>query len=416
MSEMTATRTLGILALAAAAALWLVLAALLWRTDVPADLRLPELRGADVFSAAELERTADYARVSRALWIGATIAQLAVLAALGWRGPALARRLRGRLAVRALLLLLLVLAAAWLARLPFAAVGHWWRRRHGLSRQGYVDWLTAPWAERAATVALLGLALVTAIALARRFGSRWWLPGGALLAVFGTAAVLAQPLVLAPRLDPLRDRALTADIRSLARGLGLGEVDVEVKDASERTTTANAEVAGIGPTRRVVLWDTLLDGRFTSGEIRFVAAHEIAHVARRHLWKGLAWFALLALPCVYVLARVTDRRGGIAQPAAVPLAALTVVLLELALLPGANAISRRYEAEADWVALEATRDPASARGLLRRFSQTSLAAPEPPAWSYALRSTHPSLLERIAMADAWATTERRSRGEFQAGS
>ena len=401
------------MALAIAAGLWILAAWLLWRTEVPADLRLPDLAASEEFSGSELDETASYARVPRALWIGSTLLQLAVLAALAWRGPRLARRLPGGAARRAVVLLLCVLAVIWLARLPFAAVGHWWRRRHGLSRQGYLDWLTAPWLELVASVAMLCLALLVAMALARRLGSRWWLAGGALLAAFGAGVVLAQPLVLAPRLDPLRDRQLTAEIQGLARGLGLGSVDVEVKDASERTTTANAEVAGIGPTRRVVLWDTLLDGRFTPGEIRFVAAHELAHVARRHLWKGLAWFALLALPCAYVLARVTERQGGMGQPAAVPLAVLTVVALELALLPFANALSRRYEAEADWVALEATEDPAAARRLLRRFSRTSLAQPEPPTWSYALRSTHPSLLERIAMAEAWAA--RKSPGS-RAGS
>jgi STE24 endopeptidase len=155
-----------------------------------------------------------------------------------------------------------------------------------------------------------------------------------------------------------------------------------------------------------VFWDTLLDGRFTPGEIRFIAAHELGHVARRHLWKGLAWFALLALPGVYVLAEVTRRRGGITEPTAVPLAVLTVVALQLLLLPATNAISRRYEAEADWVALEATRDPAAARRLLRRFSETSLSQPEPPRWAYVLRSTHPSLLERLALADAWSARTR----------
>ena len=181
----------------------------------------------------------------------------------------------------------------------------------------------------------------------------------------------------------------------------MGSLPVDVKRASDRTTTANAEVAGIGPTRRIVLWDTLLDGRYPRGEVLFIAAHELAHEGRRHLWKGVAWFALLAPLCVFVLARATDRPGGIQAPGAVPLAALVVVALQLALLPFANAISRRYEAEADWVALEATRDPAALRGIVRRFVETNLADPDPPAWSRGLLGTHPTIVERIAMADAW---------------
>jgi len=117
--------------------------------------------------------------------------------------------------------------------------------------------------------------------------------------------------------------------------------------------------------------------------------------------RGLGWFALAAVPGVFVLAAVTGRQGGLAEPGAVPLAVLTVVLLLLVTAPLANVISRRYEAEADWVALETTRDPGSARALLRRLSRTGLVDPDPPAWSYALLSTHPSLLERVAMAEAW---------------
>jgi STE24 endopeptidase len=191
-------------------------------------------------------------------------------------------------------------------------------------------------------------------------------------------------------------------------------LNVVVKDAAERTTRINAEVAGFGPTRRVILWDTLLDGRVPAGEIRVLAAHELAHVVRRHVWKGVAWFALLAVPIVLLVAEVTRRRGGLDEPGAVPLAVLVVVVIQLALLPLANAVSRRYEAEADWVALEATRDPRAAGALFRRFTETNLAEPSPPSWAYVLLSTHPSLAQRIAMAEAWATS--RARRASRAGS
>ena len=93
-----------------------------------------------------------------------------------------------------------------------------------------------------------------------------------------------QPLF--NRFEPLADRKLAAEIEELATKIGVDVDEVLVADASRRTTTANAYIAGLGPTRRVVLYDTLLDGRFTDGEIRFVAAHELAHVERHHLWKG----------------------------------------------------------------------------------------------------------------------------------
>jgi STE24 endopeptidase len=159
-------------------------------------------------------------------------------------------------------------------------------------------------------------------------------------------------------------------------------------------------VAGIGPTRRVVLYDTLLDGRFTEGEILAVSAHELAHVERRHLWKGIAWFALFAVPGVWLLAAITNRLGGLAQPRLVPLGLAFVFAYMLVTQPLANAVSRRYEAEADWLGLQATHDPAAFVGLERRFVTTSLADPDPPAWVTIWLGTHPTPMERIAMAES----------------
>ena len=372
---------------AATLVLWLAAAVLLWRTEVPDGLQLPHVDAAEVAGAEHAERAGDYARGHRLLWIGSTLASVAVLVLLVRRPP---RR-------RPLVALVLVLAALWLVRRPFALAGHWWRRRHDISTQGYLDWLVSPWLEVLGSLAAAVVAFAVAVALERRLGRRWWLAGAPALALLGAAVVLVQPLLWTPRLEPLRDRGLAADIGRLADELGVDVDRVEVKEASDRTVRANAEVVGLGPTRRVVLWDTLLDGRFERGEIRWIAAHELAHVGRRHLWKGLAWLALLSLPIAWVVARAADRRGGLRSSAAVPVVVLAAVAVELALQPFTNAISRRYEAEADWVALRATQDPAPASELLRKLSRTGLSDPDPPQWSRFLLSTHPPLVDRIAM-------------------
>ncbi|MBA2474898.1 MAG: M48 family metalloprotease [Actinobacteria bacterium] len=395
--------------LAVAAGLWLLAASLLWRTRVPGELQLAHLRPELLFSGSHLEAADDYTGPLRALWLGSTAAGLVLLWSLARAGPRLAGRLRGTPLVRSLALLVAVLTALWLVRLPFAAAGHWWRRRHDISRQPYLDWLVSPWLELAGSLLVACVALALAIALARRLGDRWWLAGGPLLALLGAAALLAQPLLLLPRLEPLRDEALAGQIQRLARLQGLPRVRLEVKRASELTTRANAELAGLGPTRRVVLWDTLLDGRFPPAEIRAVSAHELAHASRHHLLKGLGWFALAAVPGVFLVAAVSRRRGGIDDPGNVPAVVLTVVLCLLAAAPGANVVSRRYEAEADWIALETTRDPGALEGLLRRFSTTGLTDPSPPGWASALLGTHPSTVDRIALARAW----RDARGALR---
>jgi STE24 endopeptidase len=376
--------------------LWLAAAFLLWRTSVPADLRLPPVEARDVFAADYLERSGRYEGGLRLLWLGALVAELAILALAVW----LAQRSRARGILSGVGLAAATLIAVWLARLPFVLAAHWWRRRYGVSRADYGTILVDPWLERLGTLAAACAAIALIMVLARRLGERWWLAGGPAFAALGAAFLLAQPFLLVPRLEPLRDEVLVAEIQTLARRQGVGEIDVQVRDASRRTRAINAELYGVGPTKRIILWDTALDGRLARVEIRSLAAHEFGHVEAEHIWKSIGWLFLFAVPGAYVVARVTQRRGGLGRPAAVPLALLTVTLLQLALLPATNAISRRYEAEADWLALRATNDRRALEGLTRRLAQASLAEPDPPRWARLLLETHPSPLERIAMSRA----------------
>jgi STE24 endopeptidase len=180
------------------------------------------------------------------------------------------------------------------------------------------------------------------------------------------------------------------------------------------TSEANAFATGLGPSRKIVLWDTLLDGRFSDGAERVVVAHEIGHHSSDHLVKGIGWFALFALPGAWILMRVARAHGGMGEPAAVPVALLVVAVLQLVAAPAQNAISRRMEAESDWKALQSTRDPASARELFVDFADTSLGDPDPPGWAQVMLGTHPTLSDRVAMADAWAQRARNRRSAERA--
>jgi STE24 endopeptidase len=254
--------------------------------------------------------------------------------------------------------------------------------------------LLSPWLELVGSLLLGCLALASAMLLARRLGRRWWLAGAPALILVGAAWALLQPLVLAPNLDRLDDARLAAEIRRLGAREGVAVDRVEVRRASERTTRANAEVYGLGATRTVVLWDTLLDGRYTDAEIRFLVAHELGHVRAEHVWKGLAWLALLALPLVWLLSRVVRLDNA----AEVPRAVLAVSVLGLLVLPLENAISRRYEREADWLGVRATEEPAAAEATFCRFVRTNLTQPDPPSVVHVLLGTHPTPLERIELA------------------
>jgi len=177
---------------------------------------------------------------------------------------------------------------------------------------------------------------------------------------------------------------------------------VRIDDVSGRTTAANAFSVGIGPTERVVIWNTLLDGRFTANEIRFVIGHELGHLVRNHPLRAVGWFGLLVLPVLLVAAFAADIR----RPGAVPLALLVIAVAQLAILPLKNTISRRYEREADWIGLNGTRDPAAARGLFTGFVATSLQDPSPPGWVHVLLDDHPTALQRVEMARAWRERNR----------
>ena len=140
-------------------------------------------------------------------------------------------------------------------------------------------------------------------------------------------------------------------------------IPIVVEDVHDVTSLPNAEATGLGPSRRVVLWDTLVRD-FTPREITVVLAHELGHLAHNHIWKSIGWYALFAFPGLYLIARATRRKGGMASPQAVPLSLFVLVALTLAAQPLQNAISRHMEAEADWAALEATHDPAGATAAL----------------------------------------------------
>jgi STE24 endopeptidase len=382
-----------------AVVLWVVAARLLLRDAVPDDLSLPRVDVDEIFGAQTVADARSYERFLRATWVMAQIALLAALVFYARRGAAFARHSAAGRIGTGMLLGMLGLGVVWLAQLPFGLAAHWWARRHDTTEMGYLEWVFGDWLELGASFLAVSLALVVVMALAGWLREWWWIPGAAVFV--GIAAVLTLVGPFLSSTAPLRDGELVAAARAFEREQGVAEIPLRVEEVSGDTSDANAYAAGLGPTRRVVLWDTLLDGRFDTGAEKAVIAHEIAHHSSVHLGKALAWFGLLALPAAWILMRVTRRLGGMSRPEAVPLALLTVAVVQLVATPLQNEIGRRMEAEADWKALTSTRDPAGARELFVGFSTTGLGDPSPPTWAYVLLASHPSLAQRVAIVDAW---------------
>ena len=403
MSAATSRRAAVYASLAVA---WVVAAWLLAKSVVPRDLELPPVDVDAVFGSGFVARAERYERFLYVNWALSQVAVLGTLAVYARRGARLARESAAGPIGTGMLLGMLGIALAWLAGLPFSVLALWWDRRHGLSQVAYVDVVLGGWLALAGTFLALTLALVVVMALARWLGSWWWLPAALALGSIAAVLVFAEPY-LATGLEPPSDQRLEQSYERLARAEGVDGVTLRVEKVSGDTTQANAYAFGLGPSRRIVVWDTLLDGRFADREVDVVLAHELGHQASHHIAKAIGWFVLFALPAALVVMLVTRRRGGMGDPASVPLALLVVALLALAAMPAQNVVSRRMESEADWKALETTRDPTAARGLFRELAVTSLGDPSPPTWAYVAFATHPTLAQRVAMADAWAAREGR---------
>ncbi len=374
---------------------------LLWPTARPNDLVLADVDERAVFGAELVERAERFERILYVLWALSQLALLATLWVYAKRGVAFVRESAAGPIGTGMLLGMLGLAIVWLVNLPFRLVGHWWALRYDVSDAGYITWLLDDWVLLGAQLLSLSLALLIVMGLARRLGDWWWLPGAA--AFVGIAALFT---FAAPYIDyttePLRDRMLLEAADRFERELGLPDVPAHVQEVSEDTERANAYAYGFGPSRRIVFWDTVLDDPFDSEEQQVVLAHELAHHSQRDLTEGIGWFAIFAVPGAFVLMLATKSRGGMGAPEAIPLALVVAASFQLTTAPAANWVTRRMEAEADWKALEVTRDPGAVEGVMVGLSETSLGDPDPPAWVQIMIGTHPPLADRVGMARAWA--------------
>jgi len=403
---MTATRFAKGATLVGLVAAWLAAAWLLTRTTIPGNLHLPHVDAGRVFPADVLDRSARYDGLLRWLWLAGTLATVAALAVFAWLGPRLARAWELGRVGKGVMVGAVTTLGTWAVGLPFGAIALWWGRRYGQEQHGYLSWALDQWPGLLGQVVGLTIALTILLLLAGRFGRRWWLVAAPFFVVMGGVFLLVLPYLETIGTRPPHDTPAAARIRELAREEGVAGTPVRIEKVSDQTSAANAMATGIGPSARVFLWDTFLDGRYSTREIDVVVAHEFGHVAHRHIWKGLAWSLLLTVPGFFVVEWATRRRGGLERPENVPYALLVLALVGLVVTPFGNAVSRRYEAEADWSALRATRDPAAAASVFRKFARYDLVQPNPPLWSYIWIDNHPTVVQRIAMARAFAARGR----------
>jgi STE24 endopeptidase len=344
------------------------------------------------FSHADVERAATYHRpryvataLRAALAVGVLFGLRTVgddLDGLGWAGAAA-------------LWALLVVAALDVVAFPLDVWTGWLReRRWGFSQQSLGAWLADQAKGLAIGVVLAALAWLAVVGLARLWPAWWVVPAAAGAAVVTLFLSFVAPVVLEPLFNRFRpvDEELSTRLRSLAERAGAPVKEVLVADASRRTTKVNAYVSGLGASRRVVVWDTLLDAVPTE-QVEVVVAHELGHRKLRHVAKfGAVAMAIAA--AVVVLVRLVVATPA---PGDLPTAVLLVLAAQAVVAPCFAACSRRYERQADLFALDVTRDLAAFEHVMIDLAKRNLGDLHPPRLAYLFLFTHPTAPERLAL-------------------
>ncbi len=360
-----------------------------------------------------------YHRTGNVLWavdtgFGLLLPALLLFTGLSSRIRTLAQRVGRRWLVTLVVYALLFTLVTAVLTLPLSYyTGFLRQHEYGLSNQSQADWIQ-DWLKGVA-ISGLGLSIVLWIPylLLRRSPRRWWLYAG-----LASLPITALVLVITPIwVDPLfnqyrslKDRALESRILALAGRAGIEGSRVYEVDKSADTKKVNAYVTGVGQTKRIVLWDTLVD-KLEPEQVLFVTAHEMGHFVLRHTLAVILGAAVLTTLSLYTVHRVAGKLIGrfsrawgftsLSDVASFPLLLLLGGLVSLAVTPLVLAFSRYQEREADRFALELTRNNYAAATTFVRLQEENLSVPRPGPIFKFWRGSHPPLGERVDFANGY---------------
>ncbi len=383
---------------------FVVLAALLVPWDPVPGPALHPVAASSVFTPAEIQRAEDFASLNRILGWCSLAVSLLLAGVLGFTeiGARLVDRVRGPWWWRVVVAVVGLAVVGRLATLPFSVLV---RRRvleYGLSDQAWSAYAVDMLKGLGVNVVATTLVMLVLVGIARRWRRAWPAVAGGLLAGLVMLGSFVYPLLVEPlfnHFEPLPDGPLRTEILALADQEGVQIDDVLVADASRRTTTLNAYVSGFGSSRRVVVYDNLVNG--SSGvddrQALSVVAHELGHARHDDVLIGSLLGAAGVLFGVGLLGLVLG--GGVAEPRRVPRVLALLAVASLLASPIQNGISRKIETRADVDALRTTGDPAAFIEVQKALARKSLADPTPPAWSQFWFGSHPTGLTRIALAE-----------------
>ncbi len=300
-----------------------------------------------------------------------------------------------------------------LALLPFSFYrGFVLERRYGLATEKMGHWF-----KNHGKAALIGLLFGEAGAIfvyfvLRRWPDYWWVAAGLGYSLVIVILVNLAPVVLLPlfyTFKPLERAELRDRLTALASKAGARIMGVYEWTLSDRTKKANAALAGIGYTRRILLSDTLL-ADYSDDEIEVILAHELAHHVHKDIWTSIVHDVALTFGGLFAAHQVLRWAvpffglQGAADPAGIPVLLIAAGAVGLAVRPLMNAVSCSHERRADAFALRMTGNPPAFISAMRRLGQQNLAEEDPSRLVQAFFYTHPPIKERLRAAQEWAVS------------
>jgi STE24 endopeptidase len=361
-----------------------------------------------------------YYRGGNVIWLVELVLSLALPAALLF--SAVSARLRtlagvvgrGHFYPTLVVYLVLVFVLLFVVQLPFTVyVGYLREHAYGLSAQRFSKFAGDQVKGLAIGLLVGALVLWVPFVLLDRSPHRWWLWTGALALPFYVVVLLVSPVYIAPlfnQFGPMKDEALERQVLAEAAQAGVEGARVFEVNKSADTEKVNAYVTGIGRTKRIVLWDTLL-ARLTPEQIRFVVGHELGHYVLGHVWTNILISWVLTLLGLFgahraagtLLARFGARFGftQLSDPASLPLLMLLLSLFSLLISPASLALSRYHERQADRFGLDLTRDNTAAATAFVALQRQNLAVPRPGLLYKVFRASHPPIGERVDFINAY---------------
>ncbi|MCX7571143.1 M48 family metallopeptidase [Tumebacillus sp. DT12] len=364
-------------------------------------------------SAGEWERTVAYSKLKDALYFASVGFEWVIYLFLLTAGlssrfrdtavRAFKRSSFGQVAVYTALLQL----AITLIELPLMWFRHMVDVNYGISTMTASDWFSELGLDFVVSTLMTIPVIWLAMLIVRKSPQRWWLWFWTATIPLLLFLVVIQPIVLDPLYNdfkPLQNQELKQEILDLAHKADVPSDDVYEVDMSKKTNALNAYVNGLGPSARIVLWDTTLS-KLQNDEILFIMGHEMGHYVKNHILWGLGGSLLSLFVLLWVLAksangviRFMGSHWGIRSIddlAALPAALLLLSMLSFATSPFDNYVQRHHELTADRYAVQITGDAEAGIRSFQKLSRLSLSNPNPSPIVKFFRYTHPTISERI---------------------